>query len=307
MSLRLENIHVTFGSGGTSRRVLSGVDVALDPGFVTAIVGPNGAGKSTLVRTAMGFIEPRSGLVSLDGLPVGSFDGEHRARRLVYIPQRSTVVFAYAVREVVGMGLVSSRRPVLGSDSSDRWRERDPQTLIARALTMVELADRASDAYGDLSAGQQQRVTLARAFVQVEAALLSRSRGTGSATERRDTIALLADEPVSAMDPRQAMASLVLLRSLARENVAVAVILHDLTLAAGVADRALLLGADGKIAAHGPAGDVLVPEVLTPALGIEMSRVRTSKGGWLIGPSAPPEACRPPCLRRILSDDTIPP
>lgn len=281
MSLRLESVHVTLGSGRSSRRVLSGLDADFAPGLITAIVGPNGAGKSTLVRTALGFIEPRSGQVMLDGVPVGSFAGERRAQRLVYIPQHSTVAFAYRVRDVVAMGLVAA----------GRGRHEDPDTRIGRSLLMVELADRAMDAFGELSAGQRQRATLARALAQVEAAVITRRDGGRAAAGREETIALLADEPVSAMDPRQAQAALGLLRSLSREGVAVAVVLHDLTLAAGVADRVLLLGTDGTIVAHGPTDDVLVPGVLAPALGLEMARVRTPGGGWLIGPNAPP-ACR---------------
>ncbi|HRJ49931.1 MAG TPA: ATP-binding cassette domain-containing protein [Phycisphaerales bacterium] len=281
MSLRLESIHVTMGSGRSSRRVLSGLDADFAPGLVTAIVGPNGAGKSTLVRTSLGFIEPRSGRVTLDGVPVGSFAGERRAQHLVYIPQHSTVAFAYRVRDVVAMGLVAAGRGF----------HDDPDTRIGRSLLMVELADRAMDAFGELSAGQRQRATLARALAQVEAAVIARRDGGRAAMGCEETIALLADEPVSAMDPRQALATLGLLRSLSRQGVAVAVVLHDLTLAAGVADRVLLLGTDGTIVAHGPTDDVLVPEVLAPALGLGMARVSTPGGGWLIGPNAPP-ACR---------------
>lgn len=269
MSLRIEDVHVSYGSGPGSRRVLAGLSASFERGVVTVIVGPNGSGKSTLVRTALGLLTPRQGRVELDGVNVASIRGHDRARRLVYVPQRSDVSFAYSVRELVAMG-----RYAAGEGSKG-----DGGDSISRALMQVELADRATDRVGELSAGQQQRVTLARALVQMEVAL-----GSGHGGGEHPTVALMADEPISAMDPRHAINALGIFRSLAEAGVAVCVILHDLTLAARIADRALVLGDGGVVAAHGPAEDVLTPSVLGPVMGLDLARVAIPGGGVLIGP-----------------------
>ncbi|MFT3683775.1 MAG: hypothetical protein QM783_02420 [Phycisphaerales bacterium] len=79
---------------------------------------------------------------------------------------------------------------------------------------------------------------------------------------------LLADEPVSAMDPRHATEALGVFRGLAGEGVAVAVVLHDLTLALRYADEAVLMDERGSLAAAGPVAQVLRPEVLAPVYGV---------------------------------------
>ncbi len=161
----------------------------------------------------------------------------------------------------------------------------DSAERIGRALTLVELAERAGDSMGELSAGQQQRVTFARAIVQLELAMSARNSAVASSAPP-PTIALLADEPVSAMDLKHAVQTLGLLREAAKAGVAVVVVLHDLTLAARIADRALLLSADGTVAAHGTAEEVLTPSVLGPVLGIALASAAEPGGSRLIGPAA---------------------
>ncbi|GMV26364.1 MAG: ABC transporter ATP-binding protein [Phycisphaerae bacterium] len=271
MSLRLEQVGVTLGTGRRARRVLSGVTVEFKPGRVTAIIGPNGAGKSTLLRTAQGLVSRQEGRVELDGVAVEHIRGKDRARRLVYVPQRSGAAFAFTAGDIVRMGLHAAGGARLGTAS-------DAAVL---ALATVELADRLHDPVGELSAGQQQRVTIARALVQVEAGLREHA---AEPSNTRKTVVVLADEPVSAMDPRHAMSTLRLLKALAGAGAAVAVVLHDLSLAASVADDAVALGAGGRIVATGTSEAVFVPEVLGALMGIGFARVAIP-GGVLIGPS----------------------
>ncbi len=279
MSLRIENVHVSYGSGPRGRKVLCGLTAEFLPGVVTAVVGPNGAGKSTLLRVALGLLTPQSGTVRLGPIPVSAIPARQRARSLVYVPQRSEVAFAFTARELVAMG-----RYAAGEGPSEHAHR-----AVTRVLALMELADRAGDRVGELSAGQQQRVTFARALLQIEVALEAAASShpapnDASALPRHPI--LLADEPISAMDPRHALQTLGLLRELAASGVAVGVILHDLTLAARVADRALLLGAGGALAAHGPAADVLTPAILGPVFGMPLERITTPGGSVLIGPAA---------------------
>ena len=212
--------------------VLRDVSLELRPGAVTAVLGPNGSGKTTLLRLLLALVKPWSGSINLDEKPLASMNASERAGRIAYVPQRGSVAFPFTVREVVSLGTFATSAP---------------PGRVDETLERLGLADRAGDLFGQLSVGQQQRATLARAIAQ----MTSPERST-----------LLADEPVSAMDPRFALDAMGLLRSLASEGVAVGVVLHDFTLASRFADHVLLLDDEGREAANAPVGEALRPDLL---------------------------------------------
>lgn len=236
--LRLEGVTV-----GYPRRpaVIRAVSASFRPGAITAVVGPNGAGKTTLLRALLGLRRPAEGRALLDDGDVGSIPAPVRARRLAYVPQQPGAVFGYSVERFVGFGVRSEPA------AADR---------VAEAIERLELGDLARDRIDRLSAGQRQRAAVARALAQL-------SRGGDRARY------LLADEPLSAMDPRFVLCTLEAIREQARGGPTGAIlVLHDLEIARREADHALVLGADGRIAADGPAGAVLTPEVLGPVYGV---------------------------------------
>lgn len=263
MTLRAEGLRFAFRPG---RPVLAGVDVELAGGVVTAIVGPNGAGKSTLLRALGGVLaggrgSERSGRVTLDGRPVETYTATERAARVAYISQRASLAFPFSVRQVVRLG-----RYAAGAEPGAHDR------AVREALDRVGLAQRADEAFGTLSVGQQQLATLARALAQLDTA--GASGGAGRV--------LLADEPVSSMDPRHALLALGILREQASRGVAVGVVLHDLSLAARSADRALVLDGGGRVASNGPVGEALTPAVLSAVFRVRfggMPRPGENGGG----------------------------
>lgn len=243
------------------RPVLRGVDLSLSPGRLTALVGPNGSGKSTLIRCMAGLLEPATGTVTLDGSPVRAWSAPQRAARLAYVAQRPEVAFGFSTLDVVRFGLLTAGRP----------RRADDADPAARALLRVGLADRAREPFAHLSVGQQQRAALARALAQLDA------NTPPPINPDPPPAALLADEPLSAMDPRHALSAMRLLRTLARTRsprpVACLVALHDLSMAARFADDAILLDQTGTVAATGPAAEVLTPGRLAPVFGVQFARV----------------------------------
>ena len=246
---------VTFGYGKADP-VLRGVSLSIAAGRVTALVGPNGSGKSTLLRLLAGLDRPGSGRVLLGGRQAHSWPAPDRARRLALMPQRPAVAFGSTVREGVGFGRLS-RGGLAGGDA------------VGRALERVGLADRAGDRFEHLSIGQQQRAALARALAQLDDGL------DGDAAGERDGTTpgvLLADEPVSAMDPRHAIQSLGHLRSAASAGHAVLVVLHDLNHALRFADDALVLGSTGSLVSRGNADVALTPEMLGSVFGVSFMR-----------------------------------
>jgi iron complex transport system ATP-binding protein len=170
------------------------------------------------------------------------------------VPQRTSLAFAFTVRQYVGLG-----RFAAGAARGD--------DAVMRAMERADIADRADDAFAVLSAGQQQRATVARALAQLDQ--------PGEAPGR----VLLADEPVSAMDPRHALHTMGILRELAAQGLCIAVVLHDLTLAARFCHRAAVLDEHGRLAAAGSIDQALGPEVLSPVFGVDFVRLAGPDGG----------------------------
>lgn len=241
---------VSFAYSG-ERWVLRDVSVELAAGTITAIVGPNGAGKSTLVRVLAGLAAPARGEVLLEGRALAALTGGQRAAGLAYIPQRGELAEAFGVRQTVGLGRYAAGRSGAGQDPVERALER---------CGLVELGE---EPFHRLSVGQQQRATLARALAQL-------SGSTGGV--------LLADEPFAALDPRHAGLAAALLREEAASGRAVAVVVHDLTAAARLADRAVLLASGGTVAAAGPAEEVLSDRVLRGVFGVAFDGAMTPGG-----------------------------
>lgn len=217
------------------------------PGRITALLGPNAAGKSTLLRCIIGALKPTSGCAVVDGKPTHTLSPYQLAQRVAYVPQRSTVAAAFSVREVVELG-----RYVL-----PRNRHR-----IEAAMDQMELSELSERPYAELSVGQQQRVTLARALAQLP----------DTTTPGIRPGHLILDEPMSAMDLRHVQAVVSLLRDLAQRQVTVLIAMHDLTLAAAIADDVWLLD-EGRMVS-GPACDILTIDRLREVYCVEFAWVQ---------------------------------
>jgi len=229
------------------RTVLESIDVAFAAGQVTAIVGPNGAGKTTLLRHLAGLDSPAAGQVELDGTPLGGLRAGVRARRIAYLPQGASAYWPLLGRDLVALGRLphgaNLERPLAASDVE----------AVERALRRVDglaFADRTVDA---LSQGERARMMLARVL----------------ATDAR---VLLLDEPVASLDPAQALAMMQVLVGEARRGKAVAVVMHDLVLAARFADHVVFLK-EGMVAAEGAPNEVFEPETVSAVYGVAVRAV----------------------------------
>lgn len=255
--MTLEARHVSFGY---RKPVLRDLSVAFRPGRIGLVLGPNGSGKTTLLRLLLGLLDPgRSptgtarGRCTLSGREIQSLPPRVRARHLAYIPHRPHVGYAYTVAQYVSFSQATHRSDMLAA---------------RRALEAVELSDLADVPMHELSAGQMQRASIARAVAQLRS----------SGAEPRF---LLADEPTSALDPRHVAIVLALFATLAREGVGIVMTMHDLTGAGAVADDVCVLSDQGTLAAAGMPGDVLVPEVLEEVFRTRFS-VLESQGRRII-------------------------
>ena len=227
-------------AGYGERLVLHDCDLALAAGEVVSVVGPNGAGKSTLLRVIAGLVPPRRGTATLDGRPIAALRRAELARRVAVVPQSFETLFPFTVRELVTLGR-TARLDLLG-----RLSAADGQA-VARALDTLELGALAMRRVDQLSGGERQRVVLAMALAQ-------------------ETAVLLLDEPTVHLDPAHQLATIALVRRLARERgLAVLSVVHDLTLAA-LADRVVVL-AGGRIVRDGAPLEVLDADLVREVFG----------------------------------------
>jgi len=250
MALTLDR--VTLDLGG--RRVLTDVSAAFPAGRVTAILGPNGAGKSSLLRAAAGLIAPSMGKVAIDGRAIAAMRRNDRARAIGYLPQSGDVAWNMPAREVVALGRLPHRT----------GPAEDAAAMLA-AMAATDTQQFATRRVGELSGGERARVLLARVL----------------AGEPRW---LLADEPLASLDPAHQLDLLDRLRGQAALGVGVVVVLHDLAQAARVADDVLLLHG-GHVLAAGPPGDVLAPQRLRDAFGVDVLLVTDAQGRKLPVPA----------------------
>jgi iron complex transport system ATP-binding protein len=230
--LQLSGIEVIRGE----RRVLHGLDAHLRAGRLTAVIGPNGAGKSTLLSVAAGLLAPAKGSVTLGGEPLGGIGRRRLAQRRAYLPQNAQVDWPISIERVVALGLTPSLPAFGGLPANLR-------PLIDRALEAYDLVDLRDRAPDTLSGGELSRVMLARATVG-------------------DPEILIVDEPTAGLDPRHAIEAVRLLRRHADRGRTVVMAIHDLDLAARVADEFLAIR-DGAVLVAGAAEAVLTDDSLT--------------------------------------------
>jgi len=228
-----------------ARPVLRGVDAGFARGKVTGIVGPNGAGKTTLLRVALGLMAPSSGSVNVLGKPLALWSREGLARTIAYLPQRGDAHWPVPARQLAALGRLPHRAAFAPLSSIDA----EAVDIALTRCDALQFADRPMD---ELSAGERARVLFARALA------------TGAPV-------LLADEPAAFLDPAHQLRLMDLLREEAGRGTAVAVTLHDLSLAARHCDEIVVLH-QGRAAAMGPPGSALSDATLAEVFGIGVER-----------------------------------
>jgi iron complex transport system ATP-binding protein len=222
-------------------RVVERVTATLAAGALIGVIGPNGAGKSTLARALVGLVPAAAGRVTIDGADIAGLARGAIARRIAYLPQAVAVHWPLTVERLVGLGRLPHLGPLSRLTAVDR-------TAIAAAMAATDTAHLAERTATTLSGGERARVMLARALA------------TGAP-------ALIADEPLAALDPAHQLEVMALLRAQARGGSLVVVVLHDLGLAARWCDRIVLMDR-GRVAAEGTPAQVLTDAALAAVYGI---------------------------------------
>lgn len=241
--LSVEHIVVSKGD----RQILADVNVSVNSGELLGILGPNGAGKSTLLHLLAGVEAPDRGGTFIDSEELGSFSLVQRARTIALQPQSIQIAWAQRVEQIVELG----RYPYRGVGSS-RTSSAEDRQAIDRALEATGLLDDRARSVEELSGGELMRVHLAR--------LLATSAQF-----------LLADEPVTSLDPYYQMHIMDIFVDQARGGRGVALVLHDLALASRYCDRVVVLQ-DGRVASEGSPAQALSDETMRDVFKTEVMR-----------------------------------
>jgi phosphonate transport system ATP-binding protein len=228
--IRVRGLHKDYPGGS---RALDGVDLEIGPGEFVALIGPSGAGKSTLLRCLNGLVVPSAGDVRIGGEAVTGA-GPEALRRV-----RARIGFVFQQFNLLRRLTVLENTLIGGLARASRWRSLAgwfPPAEISRAhgiLSRVGLDGLADRRVDTLSGGQQQRVAIARALLQEPAVVL-------------------ADEPMSSLDPALAHTVMELLRRINEEDgITVVASLHVLELAQAYGRRVVGLSR-GRVVHDGP-------------------------------------------------------
>lgn len=233
-----------------STPIVEVAELVAPAGHLVAVLGPNGSGKSTLLRTLVGTQPPLSGVVLVDGVPLGQLDRHERARRLAIVFTDRVDPGWLSVGDVITLG----RHP------HTDWRGHlgDDDLRIAKGaaerLGVVALWARP---FGELSDGQRQRAMVARALAQEPAVLV-------------------LDEPTAFLDVAGRVELTIALADLARDGLSVIVATHDLDLALSHSDRVWLVNR-GTVTDSSPENLVATGE-LTSAFSDGIVEVDTTTG-----------------------------
>lgn len=238
-ALRGEGVAVGYGD----RLIIEPMDVAVPAGEVTAIIGPNGCGKSTLLKALSRTMPLAAGAVYLDGRAIAEMPTAEVARKMALLPQAPEAPGGLTVGELVALGRYPHQRGFGRLSAHDR-------EIIAWSLAITHLDDFSGRALDALSGGQRQRAWIAMALAQ-------------------DTDLILLDEPTTYLDMAHQLEVLELLRDLnEREGKTIALVIHELNLAARFSDWMIALRA-GRICGAGTPADVMTPALLREVFGLE--------------------------------------
>lgn len=228
--IKAEDLGASYGDNVIWKHINLDIN---EPGLIS-ILGPNGVGKSTFMYTINKILEPSSGRILLDGTDVLELGYKDIAKKVAYVPQASGETFAMTVMDTVLMG----RYPHSGYSVTLEDLE-----IAADCLQKMHMGEFALRNFNELSAGQHQRVMIARGLAQ-------------------QPDLLMLDEPTSNLDIYHQIYTMRLLRDVAHErNMTVLIICHDLNIASRFSDRVIVFR-KGSVYADGTAQEVLTEDTI---------------------------------------------
>ena len=248
----------TQSLSGNRVSVLQDIELSMKPGKILGVIGANGSGKSTLLKILSGVLTPTSGTVTYKGEEIDALDKREIAKKVAYIPQNPVFAFPFTVSEVVLMG----RAPYIGRFEFEREEDLEIADSAMTAVDIIHLKDRYIN---EISGGERQLVSLARAL-----------------TQKPD--AMILDEPATFLDLSHRNKIMKRLSKIKKEcNIAIIAATHDVFSDLFYFDEIVMLK-DGKVFADGKTDQVVNKENLKIAYGVEVI-VKKENGRIFIFPN----------------------
>ncbi len=238
--------------GYDDREVLHGVTMGAARGEFVGLIGPNGSGKSTLLRALTGILPLSAGVVLLERRPLACYSRRQIAQKIAVVPQVTGHIFSFSVEDYVLMGRTPHLGRLQGHHASDLH-------VAWEAMALADITDLASRPVTELSGGELQRATIARAFAQ-------------------QTDILLLDEPTAFLDINHQHDIFELLARFNREQgKTIVCVSHDLNLAAQYCQRLVVLS-EGRVHTEGTPEAVVTEQMIERVYHAEVA-VDVGPGG----------------------------
>ncbi len=241
MIYEISELHYRYQGG--ERDVLSGACLSIDEGELVTILGRNGAGKSTLFGCMLSLLRPQAGEIKLCGNDIRRMTERQIARIAAFVPQSNDSTFDYTVFEYVLMGCASK----VGMFSRPGRAEEKSARDAIEQMGITELSDRS---FNELSGGERQQVTIARAIAA-------------------DPRIILFDEPTAHLDFANQIKVLRIIKGLSQKGYAVAVTTHDPNHALLLGGTAAILDQDGRLRS-GRTSELITENVLKNVYGTDV-------------------------------------
>lgn len=234
--------------GYSDLEILKDLWVEFDGPQFISILGPNGVGKSTFINCICKILSSQKGVIRINGDNVEDLNVKQLSKELAYVPYAVHSSFPLTVADTVLMG----RNPHSGMRTTD-----DDLRKVYGVLKRLGIEDLALRQFNELSAGQHQKVVLARGLVQ-------------------EPNILLLDEPTANLDIKHQMNVSALLREISRErNMLIIMICHDINIAAKYSDNIVLMY-KGSIHSVGTPEEVITSENLREVYGVDSTVIEAN-------------------------------
>jgi len=230
--------------------IFSRVSFGLQKGKLCALMGGNGCGKTTLLKCINGSLAITCGTINLNGTRIQDIPARQRARLLGTVPQETSVIFPYRVKDVVMMG----RAPYIGTFSMPGKQDR---YYTEKAMDETGVRALEDEFFTGVSGGERQLVLIARALAQ-------------------NTPILLLDEPTSHLDFKNQIKILCILKQLVKQNNLLAVMAtHDPNQVLQFADTVMIMH-NGGFYNQGSPHDVISRESIRAVYEVDVDEIRNS-------------------------------